>query len=224
MRDCQSSHPRELLPLHSCRGTSGRRKRRGPRVHPKLCARCSHLKRCCCPTHAAYTPEGAYRSNRWLWCTSVSVRRLSCPSCARRSPLRGSLGTRDMCVICDVWLAFSSTSESCDLATHSGVLLSVPLGWGRCGEIQGALPAVWDIGNMAGEYGEPCGYMSGDLLLTSQVPQAGNLETMMRILINSAGTLCAFNCTPPWGDRLLRMATLLFGSRSKSTGTEWRWV
>ena len=76
---------------------------------------------------------------------------------------------------------------------------------------------------MAGEYGEPCGYMSGDLLLTSQVPQAGNLETMMRILINSAGTLCAFNCTPPWGDRLLRMATLLFGSRSKSTGTEW-WV
>ena len=102
MRDCQSSHPRELLPLHSCRGTSGRRKRRGPRVHPKLCARCSHLKRCCCPTHAAYTPEGAYRSNRWLWCTSVSVRRLSCPSCARRSPLRGSLGTRDMCVMCDV--------------------------------------------------------------------------------------------------------------------------
>ena len=35
-------------------------------------------------------------------------------------------------------------------------------------------------------YGIPCGYMSGDLLLTFQVPQ-GNLETMMRILINSAG-------------------------------------
>ena len=44
----------------------------------------------------------------------------------------------------------------------------------------GALPAVWDIGNMAleygPEYGVPCGYMSGDLLLTSQVPQ-GNLES-----------------------------------------------
>ena len=182
MRDCQSSHPRELLPLHSCRGTSGRRKRRGPRVHPKLCARCSHLKRCCCPTHAAYTPEGAYRSNRWLWCTSVSVRRLSCPSCARRSPLRGSLGTRDMCVMCDVARfhqqqvgklrpvkAASSPHERCS---------GVPLRWGRCGEIQGALPAVWDIGNMAGEYGEPCGYMSGDLLLMTEVDPQGNLETM----------------------------------------------
>ena len=40
-------------------------------------------------------------------------------------------------------------------------------------------------------YGIPCGYMSGDLLLTFQVPQ-GNLETMMRILINSAGALCAY--------------------------------
>ena len=44
----------------------------------------------------------------------------------------------------------------------------------------GALPAVWDIVNMAleygPEYGVPCGYMSGDLLLTSQVPQ-GNLES-----------------------------------------------
>jgi hypothetical protein len=54
-------------------------------VHPKLCARCSHLKRCCSSlTNASdYTPEGAYRSNRWLWCISVSVRRSSCPSCAR---------------------------------------------------------------------------------------------------------------------------------------------
>ena len=33
--------------------------------------------------------------------------------------------------------------------------------------------------------------MSGDLLLASQVPQ-GNLVTMMRILINSAGALCAY--------------------------------
>ena len=31
--------------------------------------------------------------------------------------------------------------------------------------------------------------MSGDLLLTFQVSQ-GNLETLMRILINSAGALC----------------------------------
>ena len=45
----------------------------------------------------------------------------------------------------------------------------------------GALPAVWGYW----EYGVPCGYMSGDLLLTSQVPQ-GNLETMMRILINNS--------------------------------------
>ena len=66
------------------------------------------------------------------------------------------------------------------------------------------------------EYGVPCGYMSGDLLLTSQVPQ-GNLETMMRILINSAGALCAYTSG---GDRLLRMATLLFGSRSRA---EWCW-
>ena len=85
MRDCRSNRQRELLPLHSCRGALGRRKRRGPRVHPKLCARCSHLKRCCSSlTNASdYTPEGAYRSNRWLWCISVSVRRSSCPSCAR---------------------------------------------------------------------------------------------------------------------------------------------
>ena len=74
----------------------------------------------------------------------------------------------------------------------------------------GALPAVWGYW----EYGVPCGYMSGDLLLTSQVPQ-GNLETMMRILINSAGALCAYTSG---GDRLLRMATLLFGSRSRA---EW---
>ena len=40
-------------------------------------------------------------------------------------------------------------------------------------------------------YGIPCGYMSGDLLLTFQGPQ-GNLETMMRILINLAGALCAY--------------------------------
>ena len=78
----------------------------------------------------------------------------------------------------------------------------------------GALPAVWDIGNMGYHAGNR-GYMSGDLLLTSQVPQ-GNLETMMRILINSAGALCA--STSVWGDRLLRMATLLFGSRSRA---EW---
>ena len=80
----------------------------------------------------------------------------------------------------------------------------------------GALPAVWGYW----EYGVPCGYMSGDLhgdlLLTSQVPQ-GNLETMMRILINSAGALCAYTSG---GDRLLRMATLLFGSRSRA---EWCW-
>ena len=37
---------------------------------------------------------------------------------------------------------------------------------------------------------------------------------MMRILINSAGALCAYTSVRPWGDRLLRMATLLFGSRS----------
>ena len=42
-----------------------------------------------------------------------------------------------------------------------------------------------DAGRSRGSYGVPCGYMSGDLLLTSQVPQ-GNLETMMRILINNS--------------------------------------
>ena len=70
----------------------------------------------------------------------------------------------------------------------------------------GALPAVWGYW----EYGVPCGYMSGDLLLTSQVPQGRNLETM-----NSTGSLCAYTS---WGDRLLRMATLLFGSHSRA---EW---
>ena len=40
---------------------------------------------------------------------------------------------------------------------------------------------------------------------------------MMRILINSAGALCAYTSG---GDRLLRMATPLFGSRSRA---EWCW-
>ena len=40
-------------------------------------------------------------------------------------------------------------------------------------------------------------------------------RSMMRILINSAGALCAYTS---WGERLLRMATLLFGSHSRA---EW---
>ena len=64
------------------------------------------------------------------------------------------------------------------------------------------------------EYGVPYGYMymSGDLLLRFQVPQ-GNLETMMRILINSAGALCAYTSV---GRSSVAMATLLFGSRSRA--------
>ena len=67
-----------------------------------------------------------------------------------------------------------------------------------------ALPAVWDIGL-------PCGYMSGDLLLTCQVPQ-GNLGTMMRILINSA--IGGRNvCIPLLGEIGKRnMASLLYSS------------
>ena len=53
------------------------------------------------------------------------------------------------------------------------------------------------------------GYMSGDLLLTSQVPQ-GNLETMMRILINSAGALCAYTSvgrsSVAHGDSVVRLS------------------
>ena len=65
----------------------------------------------------------------------------------------------------------------------------------------GALPAGSPGRLGYWEYGVPCGYMSGDLLLTSQVPK-GNLETM----INSAAAQRVH--TPPWGDRLLRMASL----------------
>ena len=72
----------------------------------------------------------------------------------------------------------------------------------------GALPAVWDIGNMGYHAGNR-GYMSGDLLLTSQVPQ-GNLETMMRILINSAGALCAYTSvgrsSVAHGDSVVRLS------------------
>ena len=54
----------------------------------------------------------------------------------------------------------------------------------------------------------PCGYMSGDLLLTSQVPQG--IETMMRILINSAGALCAYTSvgrsSVAHGDSVVRLS------------------
>ena len=54
--------------------------------------------------------------------------------------------------------------------------------------------------------------MSGDLLLTSQVPQ-GNLETMMRILINSAGALCAYTSvgrsSVAHGDSVVRLSSLV---------------
>ena len=62
-------------------------------------------------------------------------------------------------------------------------------GWGRCGEIQGALPAVWDIGNMGyqrtmrSHVGRSAAHVNW---LTSQVPQ-GNLERLMRILIYFGG-------------------------------------
>ena len=57
----------------------------------------------------------------------------------------------------------------------------------------------------------PCGYMSGDLLLRYfQVPQ-GNLEMMMRILINSAGALCAY--TSLGGDPKAMARLLYNGSR-----------
>ena len=50
--------------------------------------------------------------------------------------------------------------------------------------------AVSGIGHM-GYHADTCRECTGDLLLTFQVPQ-GNLETMMRILINLAGALCAY--------------------------------
>ena len=56
----------------------------------------------------------------------------------------------------------------------------------------GALPAVWDLGNM----GYQADYMSGDLLLTfqrsSKFHKQGNLEMTMRILINSVGAMWAY--------------------------------
>ena len=77
----------------------------------------------------------------------------------------------------------------CGVMRLSAELEAPPEGWGRCGEIQGLSRPFGDIGKW--ESGVPCGYMSGDLLLTCQVPQ-GNLGTMMRILINSAGAMCAY--------------------------------
>ena len=57
----------------------------------------------------------------------------------------------------------------------------------------GALPTVWDIGHLWGSYhADTCREICcSRKVLTFQVPQ-GNLEMMMRILINSAGALCAY--------------------------------
>ena len=77
----------------------------------------------------------------------------------------------------------------------SAELETQPGGWGRCGEIQRLSRPFGILGNIGimgyWDIGLPCGYLSGDLLLTCQVPQ-GNLGTMMRILSNSAGAMCAY--------------------------------
>ena len=95
----------------------------------------------------------------------------------------------------------------------SGELEAPPGGWGRCGEIQGLSRPFGDIGNM-GYHAVTC---PREICCSRLKFHKGilNVETMMRILIKSAGALCAYTS---WGDRLLRMATLLFGSHSRA---EW---
>ena len=51
----------------------------------------------------------------------------------------------------------------CGVMRLSAELEAPPEGWGRCGEIQGLSRPFGDDW----EYGVPCRYMSGDLLLTS---------------------------------------------------------